>query len=86
MSTQFVEPIKVKFVGRGLSSSIYVLDPGSDRLVQLSLGGTFLAQFKVEDAYGVELLGKASDFAVASDPNRVFIVAENTLYQATQFK
>jgi hypothetical protein len=86
MSTQFVEPVSVKFVGRGLSSSIYVLDPGSDRLVQISLGGTLLAQFKVEDAYGVELLDRASDFAVASDPNRVFIVAENTLYQATQFK
>ncbi|MGB3714277.1 MAG: hypothetical protein WA996_07600, partial [Candidatus Promineifilaceae bacterium] len=86
MSTQLVEPVTVKFVGRGLSSSIYVLDPGSDRLVQISLGGTFLAQFKVEDADGAELLGRASDFVVASDPNRVFIVAENTLYQATQFK
>ena len=81
MNTHLVAPVAVKIVGRGLGSSIFILDPGSDRLVQISLGGTYLAQFKVEDEDGEELLGKASDFAVASDPYRVFIVADDILYQ-----
>ncbi len=84
MTTRLVAPTAVKIIGRGLGSSIYILDPGSDRLVQISLGGTYLAQFKVEDTEGAELISRASDFAVASNPHRVFIVAEDTLYLATQ--
>ena len=84
MTTRLVAPTAVKIVGRGLGSSIYILDPGTDRLVQISLGGTYLAQYKVEDDDGAELLSRASDFVVASNPHRVFIVAEDTLYLANQ--
>ncbi|MFN2190171.1 MAG: hypothetical protein ACK2T3_15520 [Candidatus Promineifilaceae bacterium] len=84
LNTRLVAPVSAKIVGQGLSSSIYILDPGSDRLIQISLGGTFLAQYKVEDPSGEELLHSASDFTVASDPHRVFIVAGDTLYSASQ--
>jgi hypothetical protein len=84
LNVPLVSPTDMKLVGRGLSSSIFVLDPGSDRLVQISLGGTFLAQFKIADENGVELLRRASDIEVATDPFRVFVVAGNDLYQASK--
>ncbi len=84
MTTRLVSPIAAKVVGQGLGSSIYILDPGSDRLIQISLGGTYLAQYKVEDPDGQELINRASDFVVASDPHRVFIVTDDTLYLAAQ--
>jgi hypothetical protein len=84
MTTRLVSPIAAKIVGQGLGSSIYILDPGSDRLIQISLGGTYLAQYKVEDPDGQELINRASDFVVASDPHRIFLVADDTLYLAAQ--
>jgi hypothetical protein len=79
-----VAPSAVKISGRGLNSSIFVSDPGSSRLVQISLGGTFLAQFKAMDESGNELFSAASDFALASDPLRIFVVSGNELYVVTQ--
>ncbi|MCI0396143.1 MAG: hypothetical protein L0332_16870 [Chloroflexi bacterium] len=77
-------PTAVKIAGQGLNSSIYVLDPSTGRLLYLSLGGGFLGQFKATDTTGQELFARAADFAVAENPLRVFIVADNTLYVATQ--
>ena len=37
LTTPLVAPVAVKMVGRGLNASIFILDPGSSRLVQLSL-------------------------------------------------
>lgn len=79
-----IAPVALKIVGQGLNSSIFVADPGSDRIVQFSLGGTFLAQYKATDFEGNELFGRASDFAVIENPLRIIVAAENELYVAAQ--
>ena len=82
LTTPLVAPVAVKLVGRGLNASIFILDPGSSRLVQLSRGGTVLTQYRVLDGAGNEVLSRASDFAVTDAPLRVFVVAGNTIYAA----
>ncbi len=77
-------PASLKIVGTGLNSSIFVLDPGSDRVLQFSLGGTFLAQYKASDELGRELFGRAADFAVLENPLRILVVAEDDLYAVGQ--
>ncbi len=82
LTTPLVAPVAVKMIGRGLNASIFILDPGSSRLVQLSRGGTVLTQYRVLDQTGDEVLSRASDFAVTDAPQRVFIVAGNAIYAA----
>ncbi|HSH03536.1 MAG TPA: hypothetical protein VLL52_13525 [Anaerolineae bacterium] len=79
-----VTPNAIKITGSGPSSSIFIDDPGTSRLIQLSRRGNFLAQFKATDDSGRELLSLSRDFAVAENPLRVFFVSNNTLYVATQ--
>lgn len=83
LSSPIVRPTAVHIIGQGLNSSIFVLDAGSGRLLQFSLGGTLLTQFRATDEMGLELFSRASNFAVAENPLRVFITAENVLYAAT---
>ena len=82
LTTPLVSPVAVKLVGRGLNASIFILDPGSSRLLQLSRGGTVLTQYRVLDEAGDEVLSRASDFAVTDAPLRVFVVAGNEIYVA----
>ena len=82
LTTPLVAPVAVKMVGRGLNASIFVLDPGSSRLVQLSRGGTVLTQYRVLDQTGDEVLSRAGDFAVTDAPQRIFIAAGNAIYAA----
>lgn len=82
LTAPFVAPAAVDITGRGLTASIFVLDPGSNRLVQLSRGGTVLAQYRILDAAENDVLNQASDFVVEEAPLRVYIVAQNTIYQA----
>lgn len=77
-------PVAVKIAGQGLNSSIFVLDAGSGRVVQFSLGGTFLAQFKATNEFGNELFDTAADFEVAENPLRIFVIAGNGLYISAQ--
>jgi hypothetical protein len=85
LEVPLVSPTKVKIVGDGLNSSIFVADPGSGRIVQISLGGTFLAQYKATFPDSeLELFESLGDFDVAETPLRIFVVAENGLYVATQ--
>jgi hypothetical protein len=85
LTAPMVAPAAVKIIGRGLNASIYVLDPGSGRLLQFSLGGTLLAQYKASDEQGRELLRRAVDFdIVAEPPLRAFIITNNGLYLLTQ--
>lgn len=80
-----VAPTRIKIVGRGLNSSVFVADPGSGRIVQFSLGGTFLAQWKaVEPRTGEELFAQLGDFDVADSPLRIFVGAGSGLYVAQQ--
>lgn len=85
LDTPLVAPRYLKIIGSGLNSSIFVADPGSGRLVQTSLGGTFLAQFKALDPErGDELLTRIGDFDVADAPLRIFLPVENKIFVATQ--
>ncbi|MBK9055654.1 MAG: hypothetical protein IPL78_33565 [Chloroflexi bacterium] len=73
-----------KLVGRGLNQSIFVADPGSGRIVQISRGGNILAQYKATDADGQELFSQITDFDIPPDPPlRMVITAGNKLYIAT---
>lgn len=84
LSYPLVRPVAVEFVGKGLNASIFVLDAGNGRLVQISRGGTVLAQYRATDETGQELLNQASDFAIAETPLRIFVTANHTLYQVGQ--
>ena len=83
--TPFVSPTAVEIVGRGLNASIFVADPGSGRIVQISRPtGQVLAQYRATGPNGEELFSQISDFAIAETPLRVFVTTEQTLYLAVQ--
>ena len=80
--TPMVNPTSLKISGSGLNSSVFVSDPGSGRIIQYSLGGTFLTQFQAFDEFGEELFTEISDFEVVEDPLRIFFAAGNKIYVA----
>ncbi|WP_420632350.1 hypothetical protein [Candidatus Leptofilum sp.] len=83
--TPFVAPTSVEIVGRGLNASIFVADPGSGRIVQISRPtGQVLAQYRATAPDGSELFSQISDFAIAETPLRIFVTTEQTLYLAVQ--
>jgi hypothetical protein len=84
LTLPFLAPSAVKLVGPGLNASIFVADPGSGRVVEISRGGLVLAQFRANDENGRELFSTATDFAVAQAPLRIFVTSGNTLFVATQ--
>ncbi len=84
LGSPLVSPVAVELVGRGLNASIFVLDPGSSRLVQLSRAGIVVAQYRILDEQDVDLLSQSSDFAVEETPLRVFVVAGERVYVATR--
>ena len=75
LTSPLISPASVKFVGSGLNASLYVLDPGSSRLIQISRGGTALVQFRILDEAGSDVLSKATDFAITESPFTVFVTA-----------
>jgi hypothetical protein len=84
LGSPFIAPTAIEIVGHGLNASIFVADPGSGRLVEVSRGGTVLAQYRASDESGLELFSRISDFAITKTPLRVFVTASNQLYLATQ--
>lgn len=84
LGSPFVKPTAVEMVGRGLNASIFVADPGSGRLVEISRGGMVLAQYRASDENGLELFGSINDFAIIKAPLRVFVTSGSVLYLATQ--
>lgn len=85
LQTPFVAPTSVEIVGRGLNASIFVADPGSGRIVQISRPtGQVLAQYRATGPNGEELFSRIGDFAIAETPLRVFVTTEQTLYLAMQ--
>jgi hypothetical protein len=84
LGSPLLAPVAVQLVGRGLNASIFVADPGSGRIIQLSRGGTVLAQYRASDSSGRELFAQISAFAVAETPLRIFATTGNTLYVAAQ--
>ncbi len=85
LQTPLVAPTTVEIVGRGLNASIFVADPGSGRIVQISRPtGQVLAQYRATGPNGEELFNQITDFAIAETPLRVFVTTEQTLYLAVQ--
>jgi hypothetical protein len=83
LDTPMISPTAIKIAGSGLNSSIFVSDPGTGRILQFSLGGTYLAQFRALDQSGGELFSRTADFVVTDNPLRIFSVSENKVYVAT---
>ncbi|MFN2136813.1 MAG: hypothetical protein ACK2UK_12715, partial [Candidatus Promineifilaceae bacterium] len=73
-----------KIVGRGLNASIFLLDAGSGRVIQVSRLGNVLAQYRATDGRGQNIFAGATDLAIAETPLRIFVSNGNRLYQATQ--
>lgn len=84
LQSPLIAPSAVKIIGQGLNSSIFVADPGSARILQFSLGGIFLAQYKATLPDGTEAFANTSDFTVAETPLRIFVVTGNRLLVATE--
>lgn len=85
LQTPLVAPTTVEIVGRGLNASIFVADPGSGRIVQISRPtGQVLAQYRATGPNGEELFNQITDFAIAETPLRVFVTTEQTVYLAVQ--
>ncbi len=83
--TPLVAPTSVEIVGRGLNASIFIADPGSGRIVQISRPtGQVLAQYRATGPDGSELFSQITDFAIAETPLRIFVTTEQTLYLAVQ--
>ena len=75
-----ISPIAVKMIGRGLNASIFVADPGSGRIIQISRAGTVLAQYRATDDTGWELFSRTTDFAIAENPLRIFTATPTEIW------
>lgn len=84
LSTPLQNPVAAKLVGKGLNASIFVLDAGNGRIIQISRLGTVLAQYRATDDRGRDAFVGSSDLAVAEAPLRIFVTTGNTLYLAGQ--
>lgn len=85
LQTPLVAPTAVEIVGRGLNASIFIADPGSGRIIQISRPtGQVLAQYRATGPNGEELFNQITDFAIAETPLRIFVTTEQTLYLAVQ--
>lgn len=83
LSTPLVAPRAVKVSGSGLNSSIFIADPGSARIVQVSLAGVVLAEYKATTEDGQELFSQVDDFAVLETPLRLLVVGGRNLLLAS---
>ena len=79
-----LSPTAVKMIGPGANASLFVADPSTGRIVEISRGGLVLTQFRAADENGRELFTNVTDFAVAKAPLRIFFTAGNILFVATQ--
>ncbi len=84
LTTPLIAPTAAKLVGQGLNASLFIIDAGSGRLIEVSRGGTLLAQYRAADELGQEIFTNATDFVVVKTPLRIFVTVGNTLYAVTQ--
>lgn len=78
-------PTRVKIIGDGFTSSIFVADPSTGRIVEMGPAGNILAQYRATAEDGTELFADIDDFDVAPSLNelRIFVVRDNVLSVAT---
>ncbi|MEM8862457.1 MAG: hypothetical protein AAGD96_29435, partial [Chloroflexota bacterium] len=82
LKSPLLQPVSIKFVGEGTTASFYVLDPGSNRILQFSKSGVLLNQYRATDAFGQELIPQAVDFEVTFNPTRFVIITGDAVYAA----
>ena len=82
LQSPMLDPKAIKYAGEGNTASLFVLDPGSNRILQLSRSGVLLNQFRATGADGRELIPQAIDFAVTQNPTRFVIITETEVYFA----
>jgi len=82
LQSPLIAPVAGKMIGRGLNSSIFIADPGSGRIIQISRAGTVLAQYRAATSDGTELFNSITDFAIAENPLRIFVTTPTALYTA----
>lgn len=80
-----IAPSRVKIIGDGFSSSIFVADPATARIIELGPSGNVLAQYKATREDGTELFADMNDFDVAPTLSdlRIFVVSDGVLSVAT---
>jgi hypothetical protein len=85
LDVPLVAPNRVKIIGDGFSSSVFVADPATARIIELGPSGNVLAQYKATRDDGSELFADIVDFDVAPALNelRIFVVSGNELSVAT---
>ncbi len=80
-----VAPNSVKIGGIGVRASVFVLDAGSERIVEFSFAGVPLREVRVGTAgNSAEFLTNATDLAIMQNPLRLYIVADNQLVVAAR--
>jgi hypothetical protein len=84
LATPLQNPVAAELVGVGLNASIFVLDAGNGRIIQISRLGTVLAQYRATDDRGRDAFIGSSDLAIAELPLRIFVTSGNKLYLAEQ--
>ncbi|MEM7801571.1 MAG: hypothetical protein AAF633_20415, partial [Chloroflexota bacterium] len=82
LSEEMVGPTSLKILGQSSTSSFFVLDPATNRLLQFARNGVLVNQFRATDENGLELFSRAVDFAVTPPPIQVVIITENEIYIA----
>lgn len=80
-----IAPSQVKIIGDGFSSSIFVADPATARIIELGPSGNVLAQYKASREDGTELFADMNDFDVSPTLSdlRIFVVSDGELSVAT---
>lgn len=86
LTQPMVAPVTLKMAGSGLNLSLFVLDPGSDRLIEISRGGTIINQYKAQHPTdGNELFRGSADFVILTDsPLHALVVYSNQLIEVKQ--
>ncbi len=82
LQSPILAPQAIKYAGEGNTASIFILDPGSNRILQLSRSGVLLNQFRATGADGRELVPQAIDFVVTQNPTRFVIITDTEVYFA----
>jgi hypothetical protein len=84
LATPLQKPVAAELVGKGLNASIYVLDAGNGRVIQISRLGTVLNQYRATDERGQDVFVGGTDLAIAEVPLRIFVTSGNQLFLAEQ--
>lgn len=80
LKTPLLGPTSIKIVGQSTTSSFFVLDPASNRLLQFARNGDLVNQFRATDENGLELFSQAVDFVATPSPLKIVVITENKVY------